>query len=134
VIVALAAFVTMLAPGYAATFLGTGGFFAAATLALTAMEPADDRQINRFWASCGDASYGMYLWHVPLQVALFVAVTPYVQIADLAKSPWFLLAYLIVVCAVARVMFVLFERPARSWIRNRFSGRRSPASAAVAAP
>jgi peptidoglycan/LPS O-acetylase OafA/YrhL len=54
----------------------------------------------------------MYLWHVPLQVALFVAVTPYVQIADLAKSPWFLLAYLIVVCAVARLMFVLFERPA----------------------
>jgi peptidoglycan/LPS O-acetylase OafA/YrhL len=133
-IAALAGLATVLSPGYGASLLGTGGLFAAATLALTAMEPAEDRRMNGFWAACGDASYGMYLWHVPLQVALFVLVTPYVQPSELAKSPWFLVAYLSIVCTVARVMFLLFERPMRGLIRKRFSATRPAADSAVAAP
>lgn len=133
-IAAPAGLATVLLPGEGARFLGTGGFFAAATLALTALEPVEDGRLNGFWAACGDASYGIYLWHVPLQAALFVGLTPYFQLGEVAKSPWFLVAYLVVVCTVARAMFLLYERPARTWIRQRFSTVPSSASPAVAAP
>lgn len=72
----------------------------------------------------GDNSYSMYLWHVPIQLSVFLLL-PDGLVAEVAASPWFLLTFVLVVTVVARLSFVWIERPARQWLRR--ATRQSPA-------
>jgi peptidoglycan/LPS O-acetylase OafA/YrhL len=71
----------------------------------------------------GDNTYGMYLWHIPLQLMILLGLSRFTKVSDLALSPWFLAFYALLVVGVARLSFVYFERPARDYLRQ-FSKRR----------
>ena len=72
----------------------------------------------------GDNTYGMYLWHVPVQIAIILFFARFAVPSDVYLSPWFLISYLALVIGLARLSFVFFERPFRSFLNGRFSRQR----------
>jgi peptidoglycan/LPS O-acetylase OafA/YrhL len=66
----------------------------------------------------GDNTYGMYLLHIPVQLALFLCLGHIFDLSQLAQSPWFLFFYLGLVVVLARATFVYFERPMRKRLRR----------------
>lgn len=66
----------------------------------------------------GDCSYGMYLWHMPLQLAMIIVLSRFTDVAQLAARGWFMALYLVLVVAFARISYLLVERPARDWLRR----------------
>ncbi len=70
----------------------------------------------------GDCSYGIYLWHVPLQLVLLLIFLPGPDLAQLASHIWFVPLWLGSLVLVARLSFVSFERPARMLLRQRLGG------------
>lgn len=65
----------------------------------------------------GDSSYGIYLWHIPVQLGILLLLTA----ADIPKAvafeSWFFLMFVGTVLITARVSFVYFETPARLWVQ-----------------
>lgn len=71
----------------------------------------------------GDLTYALYLWHFPLQLALALAVLlGGVPLAPL-QSPWGMAGYMTVLIGIAILSYRFIERPAQSWLRNRFAAR-----------
>ncbi|MET3899832.1 peptidoglycan/LPS O-acetylase OafA/YrhL [Devosia sp. UYZn731] len=82
----------------------------------------------KFWqklSPIGDLTYALYLWHFPLQLAIASAVMlgglPLAPI----QSPFGFLAFFAVLIAISIASYRWIERPAQSWIRDRFSPRRA---------
>ncbi len=65
----------------------------------------------------GDLTYGIYLWHVPVQIAALIALQ-YRGASNLAYSPYFLIGFLFTVIALAAVSFRYFELPLRVKFRR----------------
>jgi peptidoglycan/LPS O-acetylase OafA/YrhL len=82
----------------------------------------------------GDNTYGVYLWHVPVQIAALIVIDAWVGNRAVVSQPWFLLAFVALVMLIARFSFIIFEKPARSTIR-RFAepGETAQTSTALAA-
>lgn len=70
----------------------------------------------------GENTYGLYLWHVPLQLTLLLILKPQIDPAEIAQNWWFLAGFVISCVIVARVSFAIFERPARDALRRRLGG------------
>lgn len=105
--------------GDAATIAGTFG-----VLFLTlAADIADRTGRLRFGQKLGDASYGIYLWHIPLQLALVLLIDATAGSRDIARQGWFMLAYVGMAIAAGFISHKLFERPAQrailGWWRAR---------------
>jgi len=66
----------------------------------------------------GDATYGIYLWHVPLQMVVLIYFSQHPEARAAIHQPWFLGAFFLVVLILARLSFVTIERPAREWLRQ----------------
>ena len=98
--------------------LGIPGLAAAAVLFLAGAERAAPPLLRRAGQWLGDNTYGLYLWHVPVQMAVLLLLFRHGDPAELAQNGWFLAAYLLGTTALARVTFVLFERPMRERIRQ----------------
>ncbi len=98
--------------------LGIPGLAAAAVLLLAGAEQAAPPLLRRAGQWLGDNTYGLYLWHVPVQMAAVLAIIPFGDPAVLAQSGWFLTVFVLGTLALARASFVLFERPMREWIRR----------------
>lgn len=84
-------------------------------------------------ANLGNTTYSSYLIHFPLQLTTVIVLNALgMSSATLAMSPWFLAAYLIVVFALARLVYRLLEAPAQTFLRRRLAwiGARSQANAA----
>lgn len=89
----------------------------------------------------GDSTYGIYLWHVPVQLVALLVLDYYVGSRAAVSQPWFLIAFIVTVVVTARFSFEYIERPARSFVRRfaeRAGGRRreprpDPSSLAEAA-
>lgn len=101
--------------------LGIPGLAAAAILLLAGAERAAPRSLRRAGQWLGDNTYGLYLWHVPVQMALVLLLVPQIDPAALAQNAWFLGAFLLGTTALARFTFVMLERPMRELLRARFS-------------
>ena len=70
----------------------------------------------------GDATYSLYLWHVPVQIIVLLAF---------AGQPWlmsipFLIAFVGGMMIVARISFVTLERPLRDAVSRRLGPTRAP--------
>ena len=104
-------------------FLGIPGFFGAAFLLLAQYENYAPRLLRAVCKWLGETTYGAYLWHVPLQLVILLVLLPGPELHRLTASPWFLVAYLGAVIAIARISYVHFERPVRDWLRRRLQAR-----------
>jgi peptidoglycan/LPS O-acetylase OafA/YrhL len=95
--------------GDAATVAGTFGVL---FLVLTA-DLMDGKGLLRFGQRLGDASYGIYLWHIPLQLSLVLVIDTTGNSRDLARQPWFMLFYVGLAIAAGFISHARFERPAQ---------------------
>jgi peptidoglycan/LPS O-acetylase OafA/YrhL len=121
----------MMGGGFTGGALGIPGLSAATILLLAWAESRAPAMLRRAAQWLGDNTYGLYLWHVPVQLALILLLLPHHNPAVLAQNGWFLVSFLVGTTALARFTFVTFERPLREAIRRRFA---APADRGVTAP
>ncbi|MBS1239668.1 MAG: Acyltransferase 3 [Proteobacteria bacterium] len=100
--------------------LGIPGIFGGLFLLLAAAEGRAPRMLSRACEWLGENTYGIYLWHVPVQLCLLLVLMPAIAPQDIAQNGWFLALYAALVIVVARVSYVWFERPMRDRVRRRF--------------
>jgi len=105
------------APGLT-QFVGLPGLFGGAILALSLTDLPEDGWPHTIAARLGDWSYGIYLWHFPVQLALIVVLVPKFDLSALASKGWFLGLYLSLVLLVAHFSFRHLEHPWRARLRN----------------
>lgn len=98
--------------------LGLPGMFGGAIVALASLERFLQPPAQSVLSKLGDTTYGMYLWHVPVQLTLILLLGSGGTVAALAASPWFLLLFIGSTIVIARLGFVFYEHPARRWIRR----------------
>ncbi len=91
-------------------FIGVIAVALAIVLAVAALEPLLGHHANRFgWI--GDNSYGVYLWHIPIQILLLLLVSD----RSVFDAPWMLGVFVLGTMLLARLSFLGFERPQRAW-------------------
>lgn len=66
----------------------------------------------------GDNTYGSYLWHIPIQIAVVIALDWFGVARNIALNWWFLAIFVVTVNVVARLSFLYIEKPQRSYWRN----------------
>ena len=98
--------------------LGLPAFFGGLMLLLVAFEARAEPALRRAAQWLGDATYSVYLWHVPMQIALILALTGRADLMGLASQGWFLALWLAAVLTVGRLSFTHFEAPARRVVRR----------------
>ena len=81
---------------------------------------------SRWTEIIANNTYGVYLWHIPIQLFLLLLLDGAIGNRSVVTAGWFLILYLILVIAVARISYLGIELPARRAIRRlaRFSGGR----------
>lgn len=82
----------------------------------------------------GDSTYGIYLWHVPLQLAALLLLDSWGLTAAVRGQPLFLLLYLATCCIAGWLSFVWFEKPANRAIVRMWKQRRTAAMPAPPSP
>ncbi|MEL0252548.1 MAG: acyltransferase family protein, partial [Novosphingobium sp.] len=95
--------------GDAATIAGT---FAVLFLAL-AIDLNDDKGRLAFGQKLGDASYGIYLWHIPIQLTLVLIIDATIGTRSIAREWWFMASYVAMAIAAGFISHSRFERPAQ---------------------
>lgn len=75
-----------------------------------------------FIQAAGNLTYSTYLFHFPLQLAIAIGCAATGVVLPV-QSPLFLLAYLATTMIAGRWLFLRFERPAQSWIRQKAFNR-----------
>lgn len=66
----------------------------------------------------GDSAYGIYLWHIPIQICILLVLKSANISSTVAFEPWFFLMFFGIVLMTARLSFVYFETPARLWVKE----------------
>lgn len=97
--------------------LGIAGLFGGSLVFLAELDTLIPSRCAPLLTAIGDCTYGMYLWHVPIIISLFVVFGA--GLASVAPSPLFLATFLTLVIASARISFLWFEKPMRQLIRRR---------------
>lgn len=104
--------------GAAAFYIRLVAIFALLALAV-GIDHLDREGKLAFGKSLGDASYGIYLWHFPIQLAL-VLVLPGTR--AMAHGPSFLFFFIGAACLAGLASHRFIERPAQRWVMK--MGRR----------
>lgn len=107
-------------------FVALPASVAALMLFSVAAEPWLGARTRKACALIGDNTYGMYLWHVPIILVLFLLLGGTYDMVALASSPWFMAFYMGLVIVVARLGYVGFEKPWRDRLRRLGSGGDKP--------
>jgi len=71
----------------------------------------------------GEATYGIYLWHIPVQLVLILALPA----AQVMASPLALMLFIAGMIAIGYASFRWFETPARRWINGHALWQERPA-------
>jgi len=95
------------------------GLCGALFLLLVKAEPRAPQWLRRASEWLGENTYGIYLWHVPVQLVLILLLLPAHDLPALAKNWWFFMGFVALVLVAARISYVWFERPARDAVRAR---------------
>ena len=111
----------------AATLAGTFS----ALLAMLAIDTADRTDRLGGARHLGDASYGIYLWHFPLQLALVLLIDATIGSRAIARQPAFLVFFVGLSILAGFASHRWFERPAQRLVLK-LAGRRRAASVAAA--
>lgn len=121
--------VTVNGIGGATFFIRLPAIFALLSLAV-GIDHLDPAGRLRFGKTLGDASYGIYLWHFPIQLALVLALP---NIRAMAHQPSFLLFFIGSACLAGLASHRWIERPTQRWVMRQ-GGRfaRTPAHVAGA--
>ncbi len=96
-----------------------------------AVDTIDKKSIGRKLGAFGDLTYGMYLWQVPVQISLILALDSIgLDRARIVSNGYFLAFYIAAVMGLARLSFVYYEYPMRRILRERLtSHKENPATA-----
>lgn len=111
----------------AATLAGTF----AALFATLALDFVDKRDILRIGRQMGDASYGIYLWHFPLQLMLVLVIDATIKSRSIASQPAFLAFFVLLAILAGFASHRWIERPAQRGIQQ-LAQRIRPARQATA--
>lgn len=111
----------------AATLAGTF----AALLAMLAIDAADRRDRLGAARHLGDASYGIYLWHFPLQLALVLLNDTAFGSRAIASQPGFLVFFVGLSIAAGFASHRWFERPAQRLVLRLARGSKTRCAATV---
>lgn len=68
----------------------------------------------------GDNTYGVYLWHIPIQIGLLLMIDTLALDRAIVSTPLFFFSFILMVVVVARISFLRIERPLRNTIRHHF--------------
>lgn len=112
---------------------GITGMFGALFLLLAEWQNRAPAWLDRSCEWLGENTYGVYLWHFPIQLTMMLVLMPAIRTQDIAQNGWFLALFFILAVAMARVSYVWFERPMRDWLRERLGGSRHVAKVATGA-
>ncbi len=93
--------------------------FAAIVMLLTAVDRWSSHRLARRLGWLGDSTYGIYLWHIPVQLALLLGVRLAGLGSGVVMADGFFLLYVGTVLAIARLSFTHIEKPMRRYIRQR---------------
>jgi peptidoglycan/LPS O-acetylase OafA/YrhL len=108
-------------------------FFRLGLVPLTVLALALHESLGaNFWrrlSPLGDLTYGLYLWHFPLQLMMALAFTFLGVPAAALQSPLAFFAYMLALIAVATMSYRWLERPAQAWLRTRLTPRPAVAPA-----
>lgn len=104
------------------SIFGLPGIFGALFLLLARAEQQASRWLKATCEWLGENTYGVYLWHFPVQLAMILALAP-ANVERLAQNGWFLVLYIVLVVVLARLSYARFERPMRDVLRRRLGGR-----------
>ena len=108
--------------------LGLDGAFCLVVFLVVELETHVAAWVKNIAAWLGDASYGLYLWHMPLSLLLKLTISSFADVSALALRGWFMVAHLMLVLAAARISFVWFERPARALLTRKLHTVRTAAA------
>lgn len=111
----------------AATLAGTF----AALLAMLAIDTADRGDRLGAARHLGDASYGIYLWHFPLQLALVLLIDATLGSRAIASQPGFLVFFIAASITAGFASHRWFERPAQRLVLRLASHGKEPSAARV---
>jgi peptidoglycan/LPS O-acetylase OafA/YrhL len=76
----------------------------------------------------GDAGYGIYLWHFPIQLCLFLTFPGFATARSPSHSPWFLALFFALAVLAGHLSYRWFEKPMNRWLRKALATRdRTPA-------
>ncbi len=103
----------------------------AALLAVLAIDTAD--RDNRLAAArhLGDASYGVYLWHFPLQLVLVLLIDATLGSRAIAQQPAFLAVFVGLSVLAGFASHRWFERPAQRLVMKLGGRKRAPGAVAA---
>lgn len=106
---------------------GLTGVFGALFLALASVELHAPRRLRDACEWLGENTYGVYLWHFPIQLTIILFLLPNVAPQQVAQNGWFMVLFVALVIVVARFSFVHIERPMRDLLRRHLAGARGHA-------
>lgn len=130
----LALLATVFALGGVASTIGGGdagwrifgitGIFGALFLLLAEWQNSAPAWLDRACEWLGENTYGVYLWHFPIQLTMMLVLMPAIRTQDIARNGWFLALFFCLTVVIARLSYVWFERPMRDFLRERLAGSR----------
>jgi len=97
----------------------------AALAAMLAIDLADRGDVLKIGRKLGDASYGIYLWHFPIQLALVLLVDATIGTRMAFRQPVWLVVFVVVSVAAGFASHRWIERPAQRAVLRRIDQWRS---------
>ncbi|MEO1967455.1 MAG: acyltransferase [Sphingomonadaceae bacterium] len=110
---------------------GAVGIVGGALMVMSFVEGRTPHSIRRICAWLGETSYGVYLWHFPIQLGVLLVLLPQWEPRRLAQHGWFLAVFIVVVVLVARLSYRFYELPMRDLLRKRLKREGTVANSLV---
>ncbi len=82
------------------------------------MDAKDEGRIGSYFKGFGDLTYSIYLWHIPIQIAVLTFFDYKALNRNIFSTGSFFLSFVISVLLIAYFSFHFYELPMRNWVRG----------------